>query len=155
MGRKEDLESHIRESYSLIRQYEDMLRLSADPKEQARSRRGIEEQWDLVRSYLGEVNALTSRLGVDIDEDIAQIATHFGEVTLESGILTLRRVLTDTFSQQELRLLCFDLGIDFGDLPGESRKGKIVALVDYLQRRSRLDELIAYVRRERREALLR
>jgi hypothetical protein len=153
MSRKIDLEQHIRESYSLIRQYEDRLRLSADPKEQARARRAIEEQWDLVRSYLGEYNALTSRLGVDIEEDIAQIATHFGDITPESSVLTLRRVLTDTFSEQELRLLCFDLGIDFEDLRGTTLEAKMVSLVDYLQRRSRLEELIVYVRRERPGAL--
>ena len=39
MTRKSDLEQHIRESYRLIREYEDIQRLSADPKEQARPQR--------------------------------------------------------------------------------------------------------------------
>ena len=79
MSRKADLEQHIRESYSLIRQYEDMLRLSADPKEQARSRRGIEEQWDLIKGYLAEYLPLCERLGLGTSEDITTIAAHFPE----------------------------------------------------------------------------
>ena len=81
MSRKTDLEQHIRESYSLIRQYEEMLRLSADPKEQARSRRGIEEQWDLIKGYLAEYIPLCERLGVGMPEDITEITAHFPEYT--------------------------------------------------------------------------
>jgi len=44
MIRKEDLEGHIRESYSLIREYEGILRTSDRPKEKARARRSIKEQ---------------------------------------------------------------------------------------------------------------
>jgi hypothetical protein len=54
MGRKEDLEQHIRESYDLIREYEEIVRLSSDPKEKARARRVIEEQRELIQSWLPE-----------------------------------------------------------------------------------------------------
>ena len=74
MSRKTDLEQHIRESYSLIRQYEETLRLSADPKEQARSRRGIEEQWEFIKGYLAEYVPLCERLSLTVPEDIAEIA---------------------------------------------------------------------------------
>jgi len=62
MSRKEDLERHIRESYSLICKYEEIQRLSDDPKEQSRSQRNIGEQWELVRSYLAEYISLCGRL---------------------------------------------------------------------------------------------
>jgi len=78
MSRKTDLEQHTRESYSLIRQYEDMLRLSADPKEQARSRRGIEEQWELIKSYLAEYVPLCERLSLTVPADIAEISVTAG-----------------------------------------------------------------------------
>jgi len=78
MSRKTDLEQHIRESYSLIRQYEDMLRLSADPKEQARSRRGIEEQWELIERYLAEYVLLCERLSLTVPEDISEISVTAG-----------------------------------------------------------------------------
>ena len=78
MPRKTDLEQHIRESYDLVRQYEQVLRLSADPKEQARSRRGIEEQWDLIKGYLAEYVPLCERLILTAPEDIAEIAVIAG-----------------------------------------------------------------------------
>ena len=39
MSRKTDLEQSIRESYSLIREYEDIIRLSDRPKEKLRAKR--------------------------------------------------------------------------------------------------------------------
>ena len=58
MGRKEDLEHSIRESYSLMQECEQILRLLDDPKEQTRSRRAIEEQWGLAKGYLAKYVSL-------------------------------------------------------------------------------------------------
>ena len=81
MSRKTDLEQHIRESYKLIREFEDILRLSDNPKEQARARRAINEQWDIIKGYVAEYVPLCERLGLGIPEDITEIATHFPEYT--------------------------------------------------------------------------
>ena len=78
MGRKEDLEQHIRESYKLIREFEDILRLSDNPKEQARARRGIEEQWELIKGYLAGYVPLCERLGLAMPKDIAEISVTAG-----------------------------------------------------------------------------
>ena len=69
MSRVTDLERSIRESYSLIREYEDILRLSDRPKERLRARREIEEQWGLVEGYLDEYSALA---GDDLPQDVDQ-----------------------------------------------------------------------------------
>ena len=45
--RRTDLEQHLRASYKLINEYEDILSLSADPAERAWARRAIDEQWDI------------------------------------------------------------------------------------------------------------
>ena len=37
MARKTDLEQHLRASYKLIKEYEEILRLSGDPTERARA----------------------------------------------------------------------------------------------------------------------
>jgi|GEM_PF-1641365 len=76
MARKEDLEGHIRESYDLIREYEDILRLSGDPKEKARTRRAIEEQWSLIEGYLSEYRLLCQRNGTPLPAGIGEIAAH-------------------------------------------------------------------------------
>lgn len=54
MGRKEDLEQNIHDSYELIREYEEILRLSSDPKEKTRAQRAIKEQRELIRTWLDE-----------------------------------------------------------------------------------------------------
>jgi len=73
MTRKEDLEQHIRQSYRLIRDYEATLRLSDDPKEKARARHAIEEQWALIEGYLGEYLPLCRSLALPIPQDIEEI----------------------------------------------------------------------------------
>lgn len=79
MGRKEDLESHIRESYGLIREYETIVQTSSDPREKARAWRIIEEQRKLVRDWLGEYVSLCRHLGLAVPNDIREIAAWFGE----------------------------------------------------------------------------
>lgn len=61
---------------------------------------------------------------------------------MEDNTTHLRQVLTDRFSDDELRTLCFDLGLDYDLLPGEGKGGKARELLRYLDRRDRIDELI-------------
>jgi len=84
MSRKTDLEQHIRESYQLIREYEEIQRLSDDPKEQARSRRAIEEQRVLIKGYLAEYVPLCERLGLTMPEDIAEMVARFPRIASPS-----------------------------------------------------------------------
>lgn len=76
MSRKTDLEHHLRESYALIREYEAIVQTSSEPKEKARSRRAIEEQWALVEGYLAEYRHLA---GDAWPADVAEMAAHFAE----------------------------------------------------------------------------
>ena len=77
MTRRSDLEQHIRESYKLIREFEDILRLSDNPKERARAQHAIEEQWELIKGYLAEYLPLCKRLGLTMPEDIAEMVARF------------------------------------------------------------------------------
>ncbi|MBN1177954.1 MAG: AAA family ATPase [Anaerolineae bacterium] len=54
----------------------------------------------------------------------------------------LRDVLTTYFDEEELKTLCFDLGIRYDDLPAEGASGKARELIAYLERRGRIFELI-------------
>ncbi len=74
MSRKTDLEHHIRESYSLIREYEGIIRTSGRPEEKARARRVIGEQWALIEGYVGEYCRLA---GDALPADVAEIAARF------------------------------------------------------------------------------
>lgn len=52
---------------------------------------------------------------------------------------------------EELESLCFQLGVHFDDLQGETREAKTRELVEYLQNRGRLNDLTATLARERPE----
>lgn len=54
----------------------------------------------------------------------------------------LRRVLSERFDEGELRTLCFDLGVGYGNLPGAGKVNKARELVSYLERRDRIPELV-------------
>jgi hypothetical protein len=57
-------------------------------------------------------------------------------------LIKLRQNLVDSFSDTELHDLCFDLGMDYEDLPGEGRAAKARELVAYCERRGLTPELI-------------
>mgnify|MGYP006289021193 CR=1 FL=1 len=61
---------------------------------------------------------------------------------MEHSLSRLRKILTERFSDDELRTLSFDLGLDYDLLPGEGKGGRARELISYIDRRERLDELI-------------
>jgi formylglycine-generating enzyme required for sulfatase activity len=54
----------------------------------------------------------------------------------------LRQAIMAYFSETDIQILCFDLGIDYGDLPGDNKSIKIVELIEYLARKGKISELI-------------
>jgi hypothetical protein len=58
----------------------------------------------------------------------------------------LRMTLESRFSEDELRGLCFDLGVEYEDLPGASKPAKVIAVIGYFERMHRADELMRSVR---------
>ena len=61
----------------------------------------------------------------------------------------LRKMIVACFNASELRTLCFDLGVEYDDLPGEGRADKARELVAYFERRGRIRELEEHCRRAR------
>jgi hypothetical protein len=64
----------------------------------------------------------------------------------------LQNVKSD-YNEQELRELCFELGIDYDDLPGPARKDKCRELIGLLKRQKRLPEFIQLCRNKRPNTL--
>jgi hypothetical protein len=54
----------------------------------------------------------------------------------------LRQILIDYFDESELQNLTFDLGVDYENLPGKSKGDKARELIAFLDRRSRIHELV-------------
>ena len=57
------------------------------------------------------------------------------------NLVAIHDLLIQHFSAEELRTLCFSLGIEYDDLPGSGRTDKARELVAYCQRHSRLPDL--------------
>jgi len=80
MGRKEDLESHIRESYKLAEEYEAKIPTEDDPKRELRYRREADRLWNLIHGWLKEYLFLIRYLPSPIPDDIVQIAVKFPDI---------------------------------------------------------------------------
>ena len=63
--------------------------------------------------------------------------------------VTLRRALVNYFDLEELRTLCFDLGVDFDDLKGNGKGAKARELVAFWQHQGDLTPLAMAIRKER------
>ncbi|MCP4428868.1 MAG: hypothetical protein GY803_30655 [Chloroflexi bacterium] len=54
----------------------------------------------------------------------------------------LRKNLNDHFGVTDLQEICFDLNIDYEDLPGDDKRLKVMELIKHMNRRGHLQELI-------------
>jgi hypothetical protein len=60
----------------------------------------------------------------------------------QSPLTELREKITRYFTDNDLKNLCFDLGMDYEDLPGETKNGKVRELVAHCERIDRIPELV-------------
>ncbi|KAA3664168.1 MAG: hypothetical protein DWQ04_07080 [Chloroflexi bacterium] len=61
----------------------------------------------------------------------------------------LREVLTQYYSEGDLRSMCFDLAIDYESLGGRGKAQNAEALVRYAMQNNRIDDIAKYVRNTR------
>jgi len=69
--RRRDLEAHIQETLELLKEYEDKLRLSDDPKEKRRCEHEIAELRQLLDSYQSERTMVNQRDGASVAQVLA------------------------------------------------------------------------------------
>ncbi|MCB0368038.1 MAG: hypothetical protein KDD45_01035 [Bdellovibrionales bacterium] len=60
----------------------------------------------------------------------------------------LRQLMTRAFNLAELRILCFDLEIEYEGLRGEIISEKIISLISFCERNNTLEVLQQYVQQE-------
>jgi hypothetical protein len=71
-------------------------------------------------------------------------------ISTATYLTTLHRLLDQYFSLEEIRTLCFDLGVDYESVRGEGKSARIRELILALGRNGRLPELIGLVQEQRR-----
>ncbi len=57
-------------------------------------------------------------------------------------MIELRELLASRFNTGEMKTLCFDMGVDYENLPGEGKADKARELVSYCDRHKCLDKLV-------------
>ena len=77
------------------------------------------------------------------------IDTVVDEPVEQTHLATLRQVLIERFSDDELRTLSFDLRIDYDGLLVEGKANKALELVRYLERRNQIPDLLAVISKQR------
>lgn len=68
-------------------------------------------------------------------------------------LVEIHQILVDRFSLEELKTLCFEIGVEFDDLEGGGKRDKARELIRYLDRRDQLDALRQAVMRHRRDVI--
>jgi hypothetical protein len=69
--------------------------------------------------------------------------------TTDIDFATVRNQMARAFDLSELKTLCFDLNINYQDLPGETLNDKIRELLKYCFRRDRISHLISVLKKTR------
>ena len=95
-----------------------------------------------------DVLAFVEQLTASMEGTGAAAAPEPDPVTL-SHRTQLRQLLSIHFDEGELQTLCFDLGVDYESLPGGGKADKERELIEYLERRGRVRELVALGKRLR------
>ena len=62
--------------------------------------------------------------------------------TIQETRFKFFKVLADRFDDDELRTLCFALGIDYDSLRGDGKSGKARELIAYLERRNQIPQIV-------------
>lgn len=58
-----------------------------------------------------------------------------------NGNIGLVKKISERFSEEEIRTLCFEMGVEYDDLRGEGRAAKARELVKWCDYRNRIDDL--------------
>ncbi|MBL7200844.1 MAG: hypothetical protein ISS56_11890 [Anaerolineae bacterium] len=101
---------------------------------------------DHQREQLAEVEARLAALEGSFPHGEAEPSPSPATSAPPAERVHLRRVLSEAFSLDELRALSFDLGIDYEDLPADTRDGIALELIRTCERTNRLSELMQVCR---------
>jgi hypothetical protein len=62
---------------------------------------------------------------------------------------SIRKILEDKFSLDELQIICFDLSLEYENLKGDTKQMKVIEIISYCERYDRVSELLEMVQKAR------
>jgi hypothetical protein len=99
---------------------------------------------DFEAQVRGHLELFIARFAARSETGAPVAAATLGQ--LPAQLAPLRDEMARRFTKEELRTLCFDLGVDYDDLPSAVKTGQAQDLILHLERAGRLDELLARCR---------
>jgi len=99
-------------------------------------------------TQIDKIDAQTVAIGQEITQTVDATRSAADEIPVKGTperehLAKLRQILATRFDEEELRTLCFDLGINYDDLPGQGNANKARELIAYLDRHDRISELVS------------
>jgi len=99
-------------------------------------------------TQIDKINAQTVAIEQGITQTVDATRSAADEIPVKGTperehLAKLRQILATRFDEGELRTLCFDLGINYDDLPGQGNANKARELIAYLDRHGRISELVS------------
>jgi hypothetical protein len=83
-----------------------------------------------------------TRKNIDLRKFLLGEHTGHKEIDEETSLFAFRMKMNKRFSAEEVRAMCFDLGIDHENLPGDTKDAKIIGLIQHAERDDSRDEII-------------
>lgn len=128
-AKRERLEQELQKYQGNLHFFEEQLSVSG-------SSATLVDQINLLRNRITIVKQTIQ------DLDNVQIIEPKSITPPQTNLRHLRDILTTYFNESELRDLCFDLNIDYDNIPGRGKADKARELIVYAQRHNILDELL-------------
>ena len=106
---------------------------------------------ELKRMHVVSSFTTADNLATKVVIDLANLFTgrKLPSANREFTTTDLLTILSLRFNLNELRTLCFELAVDFDDLPGEGKTAKARELILLMQRREQLQNLIQKIKKTR------
>lgn len=117
-----------------------------------------EYQWSSLEPVWAIIVAELRRQGWKIEELNPDTANHqpvHAAATSQPPItnkVELSKLIRRHYDLGEFKSLCFELQVAYDDLPGETLTNRVEALVEYLDRRGRVQELLKLIKQQRPNA---
>lgn len=120
----------------------------------------MQEDIDSMRDEIGRLRAevewmkaalriLSAQLTAAGIAPAVSVETDYTPDNTFHSMSTLRRKMGRGFTVEGIEALAFDLGLDAGDIAGETKDARIIALLEAVSQRGRLNDLLILLKKER------
>jgi hypothetical protein len=153
--RRESLQKHLDALANEYRAVADALVTELNPDSRTRLQGKLEALLNQMSDIETQISALGAAPAGTPAPSSAQPNTP-STASAASAVdrTALRNALGSRMNLSELKTLCFDLGLDYENLAGDTKTDKVVNLISYFENRQQLERLVKAVQALRSDIVL-